>query len=212
MRHKAGPKRSKDERLRDDVIIANLHLRGKTQEQIASHLNKRFYLDRPLSRQAIGQALARIRKEWLRKTLRQFSKAKAEELAQLDNLEAELWRAWDDSRRPIVTTREKRAHVRVVNRQGGTVQLEEPVVVETQTQERTSAGDPRFLAEINRCIHRRCRLLGLDTPHLIQVSEKEIEMLSDVFSGLLNRFVPIHDRRAALAEFHSEIDSKRWLM
>ena len=87
-----------------------------------------------LSRQQIGYDLGAVRQEWLRSSLVDFNAKKAEELAKVDQLEREYWSAWEASKK---------------GRQANTAE---------------QAGDPRYLAGVERCIEQRCKLLGLHAP------------------------------------------------
>jgi hypothetical protein len=123
--------------------IAQRYLRGETQQVIATALG--------LDQGQVSRDLAKVVKQWQAEALHDIDAAKAAELARINTLEREYWAAWDASKQPKETTtteqvdaKEKRARAQI------------------QRQERD--GDPRYLAGVQWCIDRRCKLLGLDAP------------------------------------------------
>lgn len=42
---------------------------------------------------------------------------------------------------------------------------------------KTADGDPRYLQGVERCIERRCKLLGLDAPDKIEIQDKTLEVI-----------------------------------
>jgi hypothetical protein len=78
------------------------------------------------------------------------------QLAKLDALEAQCWKAWRKSQETRETVRE------VVERRPIP---DDPPRLKKRTVIRTSqAGDPRFLDLVLSCSNQRCKLLGLDAP------------------------------------------------
>jgi hypothetical protein len=147
MTDQTGPKRSPFQIQRDRQRIADWYCQGLTQADIAERLNKGR--DFTLSQQTISNDLCAIQKEWLASALRDFDEARAQELGKIDRLEREYWRGWERSCEDAETVR----------KEGSAGGVEK--VVKT---EKGQAGDPRFLAGVERCIERRCKLLGLDAP------------------------------------------------
>jgi hypothetical protein len=143
-----GPKRTKVQRDRDRAEIARLYLTGALQIDIGARLG--------LSQQQISYDLKAIRKEWLQSSLRDFDEARSQELAKIDHLETTYWDAWRRSveKREIETSK-------MVETAGGQR-------MEAATRTELQAGDPRFLAGVQWCIDRRCKLLGLDAPDRIE--------------------------------------------
>lgn len=137
----AAPKRTRFEREKDLERIAALYLRGRTQSEIAEEFG--------LTQQTIARDLATVQARWREAALFDVDEAKRRELLKLDELERRYWQAFEDSCRMERRTQAQRvAGV-------GTLSL---------VEEKTSSGDPRFLQGIERCIDRRCKLLGLDAP------------------------------------------------
>jgi hypothetical protein len=86
----------------------------------------------------------------------------AVELEKTLALEAEAWAAWERSQLDEETHRVSKA---VVSEMGKVVPIEEQFTTKGQS------GDPRFLAMIDKCIDRRCKLLGLYAPERIALTD-----------------------------------------
>lgn len=140
MAHKNKPKRSKIEIKRDRARIAALYLRGYTQEQIAEEFG--------ISRDMVQHDVMRIREEWSASTLYDFNEAKTKALAEIANLKATAWKAWDKSANGRKKTKQ------VKNEKGGPPNRAELTVED-------SAGDPRFLITIKELIAEEMKILGI---------------------------------------------------
>jgi DNA-binding CsgD family transcriptional regulator len=75
--------------------IASMYVTGKNQWERARTVG--------VSQGTVSNDLAAIREDWLASTRRDFDARKAEELAKLDQLEAEAWAAWERSCRDSET-------------------------------------------------------------------------------------------------------------
>ncbi len=124
--------------------VAALYLQGKTQTEIARLLGT--------TQPRVCLHLKAIRKEWLASCVRDFDEAVAEELAKLNNIEAEAWAAFERSCQPATVTQEKVA----TNTKGVAVQR----VVGMKVAAIEGVGDPRFLERVSWCVLTRLRLLG----------------------------------------------------
>lgn len=141
-----GPKRSDFQREQDYVEIARRYLQGETQASIAEHIG--------VTQQQISADLKTIQKRWLKSVTMMIDAAKAKELAKIDLLEQTYWNAWFAS----ITPKEiKSSEVFTVNGDGNATKK-----ASLKTEQRD--GNPAFLAGVDRCIERRCKLLGLDAP------------------------------------------------
>ena len=137
----AAPKRTRVQREKDLEQVASLYLRGVKQSEIATQLK--------LSQQQISYDLADLQKRWKEAALFNLDEARRRELLKLDELERAYWRAYERS-----CEREERT---LTQRSGGAGQF-------ALVERKTSSGDPRYLQGVERCIDRRCKLLGLDAP------------------------------------------------
>ncbi len=100
MRIGTGPKRSRDQRDQDLVVIAELYLKGKSQAEIAGNIGQ--IRDYTLSQQQISGDLRTIRKRWLESSIRDFDAQRAQELAKIDYLELTYWDSWEQSTKDSV--------------------------------------------------------------------------------------------------------------
>lgn len=123
---------------------ANLYLRGLSQVEIADRLH--------CSQGTVSRALERVAREWREAACRHYEEWLAEQLARVNNLEAEAWRAWNESSKPA----------EAVTKQEG--KGRDGLTVTTTITRRSTAGNPAFLTVILDCLRERGRLLGLYSP------------------------------------------------
>jgi len=153
---KQGKRRDVAQLARDRKKIGELYLRGWLQADIAQVLK--------LNQSTISRDLKALHREWLASALADFSKAKAQELAKIDDLEREYWRAWERSCEDAETVRKE-----------GTTKVLDKIVKTAKGQ----AGDPRFLSGVQWCIERRCKILGIDAPEQHEHGEMTIKVVYD---------------------------------
>ena len=127
------------------ATVASLYLMGKRQDEIAAQLG--------VAQGTVSKDLAAIQAEWQAAAIADLSVRKTQELARLDELEREAWRAWERSQQP----REKVTSVPAKRTRAGQVPAWKPKEIERTGQ----CGDPRFLEQVGRCIKQRCEILGL---------------------------------------------------
>lgn len=120
--------------------VAALYLRGRYQAEIAQELH--------VSQQQISKDLRTLQAAWLTAALCDFDARKAIELQRLDAIEREAWEAWERSKEPREVTITEASEGTHTGRKA------------TMRKE-GQAGDPRFLAEIGKCVDRRCSILGI---------------------------------------------------
>lgn len=123
------------------TAVAEYYLKGMSTAQIASKIN--------LSRWVVTTDLQFIRNEWKAARVGFIDQAVLEQLEKIDQLEREAWEAWERSRLPTKSTTITEGD------DGNTV---------TKIERRESAGDPRFLALVDKQVEQRRKLLGLDAP------------------------------------------------
>jgi hypothetical protein len=141
-------KRQPDEVERDRELIAKLYIQGKKQSAIAEIISAQYKFS--VTQQQISLDLGVIRKRWLESSVRDFDAAKSEQLAKIDHMESEAWDAWEKS---------KGKHRQVTTKKGINGKGE---IDETTVKVEDLIGNPAYMNIIDRCIERRCRLLGLD--------------------------------------------------
>lgn len=165
----AAPKRNQTERVRDKREIARLYLREQmSQVEIVAILNARDDIGYEVSQQMVSYDLCDLRSEWLQSAMMDFNDAKARELARIDYLELVNWEAWERSREDAETqVRKTKGLAQIIDDGKSHVIRQQPV--ESATTIKGQAGDPRFLAGIQWCIERRCKILGVDAPTDLKV-------------------------------------------
>lgn len=122
----------------DNAQIARYILQGKEQKWIADEMK--------LSASTISRAVTKIEKDWRESTLMNFNMARNRELAAVDMIEYEAWKAWFASKTTDVTT----------TSYGG-----EGVEMRVSLTERERYGDDRYMKIIQWCHEHRAKLMGL---------------------------------------------------
>ena len=151
----AGPgrRRSSSELARDRRRISDLYLRGWIQADIAEKLG--------VSQATISGDIKALHRDWLKSSLIDFDKAKARELAKIDDLERINYAAWERSCEDAESTTKKMIGDPTTGRK------------EMSKTAKGQAGDPRFLQGIQWCIDRRCKILGVDAPQRKEITGKD---------------------------------------
>ena len=185
--------------------VAELYCQGKTIRAIAETLsNEPFGPDAEfnfVSRGIVHRLLVDIRAEWSDRTFRAIKKHKAEELAKLDHLEMTYWDAWEKSvevekvkvkREPaIVHDQDGNAHILNPTKTDGS---DLPIV--ERTVEQNAIGDIRFLQGVERCITKRCEIIGLNK---VLPQTGEDEDFNEIWKGIESNLKSEADIKAALA-------------
>jgi hypothetical protein len=150
-----GKRRSNGQLARDRRRIADLYLQGWIQADIAKEID--------ISPATVSRDIKFLQKEWQESTLVDIDAAKSQELAKIDRLEREYWTAWERSCEDAETiTQKTKGVVKRRQEEDGTFVAERPA--EATKTSKGQAGDPRFLAGVQWCIERRCKILGIDAP------------------------------------------------
>ena len=165
----AATKRSKFQIDRDRQMITDLYCQGMIQADIAERINTDPARHYTLTQQMISYDLKQIQNAWLKSSLRDFDEARARELAKVDRLEREYWRAWERSCEDAETIRQEGS--RKPDREGM------PPVEKIVKTAKGQAGDPRFLQGVQWCIDRRIKILGIEAASKIEIRDwrKEAE-------------------------------------
>lgn len=146
LRH--GYRRTPEQRENDLVFCTDLFLRGYSYRQIADLLNQhnaKMGLDYAIvPPMRVYKDLKQLLINWKREHEENIDLYITKELSKLDKIEAELWDAWEMSKKRIVSK----------IRQSG---------LKTERSE-TFAGNPRYLDLVLSVQQRRAKLLGLDAP------------------------------------------------
>ena len=152
-------RRDKPQRERDKQIIADMYLKGHSCRAIAVHLCEANNDEKYLSYRTVANEINKLLKEWHDERIDDIHKQKTLELEKLNKLERTYWIAWEKS----ISDYEKRS-----KRLRGTIKGDggksSPSEQEIATIEMVSMGNPSYLAGVERCIERRCKILGIDAP------------------------------------------------
>lgn len=129
--------------------IASLRLRGMPFRDIAAQLG--------LSVSYCYDEYKVVEQRWRHAANDSLTQLKAQELARLDIVEAEAWRAYERSQAERTAAEERFSYDRDGQRvrDGG------------KAKRQTRDGDARFLQIVLDCVDRRIKLLGLDSPDLV---------------------------------------------
>lgn len=96
--------------------------------------------DLGITQQQVSYDVKELIKRWQAAGLASIDERKVAELAKVDELERTYWTEWERSKEDRVLDKEHRL------------------------------GDPRYLAGVQWCIERRCKILGIDTPERQEVA------------------------------------------
>lgn len=156
----AAPKnRTRAERETQLQKIAALFCQGVYQSEIAARLG--------VAPSQITYDLRILMARWAKASTEKIDAFKASELERINHLERTYWQAWLDScEAGVKVSKEKRVGAEVVtNRQ----EVDKP------------AGNPTFLAGVQWCIDRRCKLMGLDAPVKQEIlSGRTLEVVEEI--------------------------------
>ena len=130
---------------------------------------------------SIYRDIRKIRKQWEAEAKADIATHVRRELAKLDAIEQEAWRGWERSVK-IDTEHQERTREAA----SGTYKESKKIV-------KPSAGDPRYLDVIHKCVDRRCRILGVDAPVQAQLGIGAGS--SDQVAGIQISFVPSPHRQ-----------------
>lgn len=124
--------------------VADLYLQKHKQVDIAIRLG--------VSESVISKDLKIIQQEWAEQRVFALDQRKLLELESIDRTEREAWTAWDRSKGPI--------EISEATLDGSKA----PDKGRARRVTKSTAGDPRFLLIVLRCIEQRCKILGLEAP------------------------------------------------
>lgn len=168
-------KRSKYEVERDRQIVSEYYLKGHSSRSIAGIVMEKVGKGYSVSHTTISGDIKALLKQWQKERINDIDKVKAVELEKLDKLEQTYWDAWEKSIQDYKRTSLK---------QKGTTSSSRPEYREQTTMEMISHGNPAYLAGVERCIERRCKILGIDAPQKIDATTKG-ESLNTPFMQML---------------------------
>ncbi len=150
-------------------VLADLYLQKVPQTKIAKQLG--------ISPATVTRDMKILVARWKDSSLSNINDKIHIELRTIDRVEAEAWTAWEKSKLDKTKRTDKvnavHAKIRkdIADREGvvpGTEKL-----IETIKSTEGRVGDPRYLEVVARCIERRCKIMGLDSPERHEITGKD---------------------------------------
>lgn len=174
----AKPRRTPDQVIKDQAIVAEMYLEGHTMAAIAEALEAANGIKYSVN--MVNYDLREIRKRWRSSAVRDFDAHREEQLARLDLLEAKAWREFERSCEDYYKQTTGTGPMGPIDKE------------ETGGQ----TGDPRYMNVILNIVERRCKLLGLDAPTKVAPTspdgEKPYRSMSE--SELDNRIAELQQK------------------
>lgn len=188
--------RTKVERQQDMVLEVRMYLQGYSFQEIADVLKD----VRPyhITAQAITKDINIILSEWRRTYISDIDTLKAKELEHVNVLEKAYWEGYERSLRDT----ESITSVQVDDKLASVVPhgKQQPTLTRRRTQIKKEKrdGNPEFLDGIRWCIEQRCKILGINAPQKIAISDWRDEarkagvkpdVLSDAFNEMVKKAI-----------------------
>jgi hypothetical protein len=134
-----------------------------------------------LTRQQITYDLKAIQTKWLERTALNLDAMKAETLAKIDALEAYAWSVLEEYSGKIETEKGSMISVEVTGDIPGGARVRLPAKrMRREKNIELLTPDAKWGNIIDRCIERRCKMLGLDAPTEIDFGKKTRESLASL--------------------------------
>jgi len=162
----AAIKLTKDQRIKAKEIIADVFLFNRGVDTAIDNIFSVIGIK--LSRGQIYFYLKQIEQDWQEKTQKDIQAIKAKELKKLEKLELELIVQWQRSQEE---TRSKS----VKKFPSGSKQITRKIT--------ERLADPRYIANLLAISERRAKLLGLDAPTKVEVTDWKTEALKAGYSS-----------------------------
>lgn len=155
---------------RDRKAIGKLYIRGYSNREIAEQLCSLFSSENApysISHVTVSKDIKWIVSEWKKSTILDLDGIKIRELEKLNLLEQTYWMAWEKSIEDYEKKAKKLKGPLGTDRNGKPLK---PSEQELQTIDMMNFGNPSYLAGIERCIDRRCKILGIDAPSKLDLT------------------------------------------
>jgi hypothetical protein len=153
--------------------VASFYLQGKFQSDIAQLVG--------ISQQQVSHDLKALHTLWLQEMVQDLDARKSVELKRLDRIEVAAWEGWERSLQPREITLTEATEGGETTVEG--VRVPRPATRKASMRKEGQAGDPRFLQTVQKCVERRCAILGLNAPTTLHVDD-EMSGLSQVLKDL----------------------------
>lgn len=159
--------------------VTKMYLNGYSYQQMANELGT--------SKTTISADIKAITDDWVKENLEFVNNAKVIQLKKLDNLENELWIAYDNSKKDTIKVTKTLQNIKDKTSEDG----EEKIPMEMiKTEITKNVGDPNILAKILNVIEQRSRILGLYTINIksnVEHTNSFDSMSIEQLMGFLNQ-------------------------
>lgn len=152
--------------IHDRARIAELALQKYTQNEIIEVLENETGIR--LSQQQISYDLSKVKKSWMKTQHENYDLLMQRELARVDALETEIWRALRDSVKDKERSIIEKARRKVHDADDAEYEM---VIIKAQEAVEQTVANPAFFARIHDCQKERRQLLGLYAPQQIDVQK-----------------------------------------
>ncbi len=166
---RTGPKRTQAQKDADLEYIAKWRVRGKSLRDIADMLDEeREY---PMSYPTVRKDAEGLTKHW-REQAAEFTKAAKERtLVELEAVAGEAWLAWEKSKKDrLFNTLKKKGIVSDAKTEKENAAA--MALAESTIRKEGQTGDPAYLTIILGCAEKRARLLGVEAPQKVQMTDQ----------------------------------------
>lgn len=141
-------------------VCVELYLKGHNTKEITELASERLSGAR-ITKTFVQRSVSAAITDWKQSKSDMIDAHKAIELEKINRLEAAYWTGWERSLLIKKTTAKKK------EKDGKDAQEQIPgklSLSEVRETESASAGDAKFLDGVEKCIARRCLILGLEAP------------------------------------------------
>lgn len=162
--------RSIAEKERDLAHVAQLYLKGHTQEQIAEEMS--LLNDRNYSRSTVHNDVQIILRRWYDRYVNDIQAATVKVLMQIDRIEDEYWDAWEKSKGDYEAEEETDISDAVAHAiaQGRDDMTDSHKRRAKKTIREKRDGNVKFLQGIQWCIENRMKVLGVGQTKTVNIS------------------------------------------
>jgi len=158
MGKQTGRKRNDEQMKADEVFITELYLKGYSYRKIADAIKNDKEKSYTISYVSVGKVVKKIVAQWKEESKDNIEDWVNLELQKIANLEQQYWEQWEESKISY-----KRKSTKEGRNSLGPYK-------EKREDEVKMIGDPRYLQGVERCIQKRCDLLGLDKPKELNIT------------------------------------------
>lgn len=164
-------------------FIAEMFLKGHSCRNIAvklcDHVGKPNYI----TYRTVNNDINALIKEWEKDRISEINKQKLIELEKVNKLERTYWMAWEKSIEDYEKKAKKIKGALGTDKKGNALK---PSEQELQTTNMISFGNPAYLAGIERCIERRCKILGINAPKEVDVKTNGESLNKGFYEAIMN--------------------------